>query len=1599
MRDGAITVGNNQQEIDAQSESRLGAMMRDGLSTVESLVSNPLVGGLLYLNPVTASIGSLALAYSAGKKIVTFIDALGKNKTSKRIEEMLEDFDHPVASLFTEQSETKKLAQMASGIALGTKAKDLSIRRAFPTFKIFFIEDDEQETEQVDGAVMRAFDDFYSYSAIQEIRILRTRKVAADMAVIRMTNVGGKLLRRRFGERDPALIEEEVRKGIGAEDATGIFADTDREDPFGRMILQDGVKVQIRLGYCVDKKTEILTKRGWLKYNEVTTDDYTLTLNHKTGFSEWKKVKKVNLFEVENQEMMFLNKRYHSSLTTLNHRWPVLSRKRSYKKGNIWKYKHTREWKTSATLKSYDKIIGNTTCSDLPTIKTWDDSFVEAVAWFWTEGQITNKGENRNSNIVISQSNTKNKKNIENIRRCLTKLFGSSVDSLGIGSRRKGALFHPLWRENNRQGRTETEFRLNSDASIEFLKIAPNKIVSSDFIFSLTKDQLDLFIKISNKGDGNNSRKDDLPIIICQKNSDALDAIELAAILAGYRTTRGLRQQLSKDRNNNKYQMSYLCICKNPNIGLESLNEQTTTEIYNGIIWCPTTDNSTWMARRNGKIFFTGNSSNPDHLESVFLGSIVEIAPTEGGKLLEITCQGFGAELEGVELGALEDGPVFYSSQQVLSGAIIQDSVVNFGRRSDYNRFTPGEARHSFTGGRARGAWDHLSPQGLLDTWGRQQLYRHFYRYSFRNFPQDDNIFAPPPDAYTNNWETFYNNACTFRPLKQTPWQIFQEHELRHPGYISLAVPYGHTARMTMFFGAKGQHYWSKPPSALELFLSENAADAVVRMRGFSQSQITSPEFIQTLAKLKEEYPRFGDAIIKGITSFGSPTGPSVEIAKIFGRYIPFRNYHYLDSSHHILKNSIRTSIEGTYNEVEVLYFDDENDIEEDEAKELTDNLSALSIGGKGVFASKLDENIPEEYIRSYRQEFPSCITEFMARRYAQGLFARLLRDSYKGELYIIGEPTLKPYDICVSGDTLIDTICGPKQIKDIEVGDEVLTHNCRFRKVKQTFSRKPIEKVYSVKCKTSIDKNDLVITGNHPVFALKREKILYGNQTQRIKMWDNIQPEFVPVHDLKPKDYLVIPRVTEGESLKKEFGMLLGYYLAEGSIIWEYRKSDKHGRKGNNSKEYSKLPKNIKVPVAIKWSFNLCEELHVYNEINLWLKKLKYNTAKMYKNESRNGLSIICYDRNLVDLVIKHVGFSDNKSHKSNKWLRRKYDFDTTVNILGKYLGGDGYQDKKYREGSYTATSTSYNLIRSIYRALIDIGIPCPIQAGIIKSGWSAGNPYYTIRIQKKFSQLFSSYAKRFDSFKDSKSSNTSKFIKGKYCYIPVESINIKENYNDYVYNIEVEEDNSYVANNKIVHNCYINDASINMVGPIEVEAVEHIINRDHGFISIITPDLCVDVNEMYSISVFDVVGSALAATFGYLDIGASAIGGAAAVGALTGGALAGPIALSAIASPLGLLALSAGVKFMMWMQEGSPVIATPLTLEGKPFMSATLGQKRTSLFLCQYGKWVQYWDDLQVAWDKFDIGEEIFDSHLSVREKMLGLFTADPGASIPEF
>ena len=96
------------------------------------------------------------------------------------------------------------------------------------------------------------------------------------------------------------------------------------------------------------------------------------------------------------REMVPMQGNERSSLTTLNHRWPV--ERRNARAGS-----YVRRWATSESLSAGDRIPTAAFASDVPTEPKWTDALVETVALFWTEGRFAS-GRKRALRGAVSRS-------------------------------------------------------------------------------------------------------------------------------------------------------------------------------------------------------------------------------------------------------------------------------------------------------------------------------------------------------------------------------------------------------------------------------------------------------------------------------------------------------------------------------------------------------------------------------------------------------------------------------------------------------------------------------------------------------------------------------------------------------------------------------------------------------------------------------------------------------------------------------------------------------------------------------------------------------------------------------------------------------------------------------------------------------------------------------------------------------------------------------------------------------------------------------------------------------------------------------------------
>ncbi|MFC3996806.1 hypothetical protein ACFOVU_12825 [Nocardiopsis sediminis] len=378
----------------------------------------------------------------------------------------------------------------------------------------------------------------------------------------------------------------------------------------------------VDIGYCVDEATEILTEDGWKTFQQINEGDIVLTLDHETGCSQWQPILAMNVFPAMPRDLVRMEGRSHSSLTTPAHRWPV---ERFYRRtgterqrtpngrwaatGSAERTQQGRErvWATTESLKYADRIPLSAPCDDLPVEPKWSDALVELVAWFWTEGHIKPPSRSRlpSTGVVIYQSEQKNPHNVARIRAALRTLFGPPSDQFPrAGSASDG---DPRWREA--RNRHLAEFHLSVDAGKVLIEHAPQRVPGHAFLRALTRAQLELFIQVSLAADGTvvpttGARS------LSQKSRAAAEAFQFAAILAGHATSLRRRPPTSTT----PYDMWKVELRRQTHFAPKATAAHRTSafaitqERYEGRIWCPTTPNGTWLARREGTVYFTGNS-------------------------------------------------------------------------------------------------------------------------------------------------------------------------------------------------------------------------------------------------------------------------------------------------------------------------------------------------------------------------------------------------------------------------------------------------------------------------------------------------------------------------------------------------------------------------------------------------------------------------------------------------------------------------------------------------------------------------------------------------------------------------------------------------------------------------------------------------------------------------------------------------------------------------------------------------------------------------------------------------------------------------------
>ena len=284
----------------------------------------------------------------------------------------------------------------------------------------------------------------------------------------------------------------------------------------------------------------------------------------------------------------------------------------------------------------------------------------------------------------------------------------------------------------------------------------------------------------------------------------------------------------------------------------------------------------------------------------------------------------------------------------------------------------------------------------------------------------------------------------------------------------------------------------------------------------------------------------------------------------------------------------------------------------------------------------------------------------------------------------------------CFHPDTQITTNKGFKNIKDIEIGDEVLTIDSSFKKVEDKVSYEYDKKILNVSTSYC---PDVKVTPNHFVYGVTEKK---GNYPKI---------EYKSIEKFKEGDYLIIPRIKNTRDKKyivfdnsyisnqfgktkilhpntiplhptkidNDFMWLAGIYVAEGCLSQKKEK-----------------------PEGIVFCINSKEKEYTNRILKIMLDK--FNLSGRVKDDTRHRRTI-WFNSASLGRKFKELFGSGAKNKKIPEWMLF-LPKSKQINLVQGYLDGDGhYAIKEKLYTSWEVDTVSKNLAHHMRLILIRLG------------------------------------------------------------------------------------------------------------------------------------------------------------------------------------------------------------------------------------------------------------------------------------------------------
>jgi len=369
----------------------------------------------------------------------------------------------------------------------------------------------------------------------------------------------------------------------------------------------------------------------------------------------------------------------------------------------------------------------------------------------------------------------------------------------------------------------------------------------------------------------------------------------------------------------------------------------------------------------------------------------------------------------------------------------------------------------------------------------------------------------------------------------------------------------------------------------------------------------------------------------------------------------------------------------------------------------------------------------------------------------------------------------------CFLAGARVRTSQGEKNIEEIRPADQVLTHEGRWRSVYHTMRRPYGGKIYTLRYYGD-SSQALRVTEEHPLLVVKRQR-----RRERNKVFE---PQWLPAAEVAVGDYLVIPvrKPVQHQTApavmvtvrpqgardpiprqvifpqESDFYRLLGYYFAEGHI------SNEH---------------------YLTLSFSAQETEYLADAEALLARygqKLPLTNA-----EYQGGRTLVLCSTELARAFAYEFGSTIADKHVPD-WV-----LDAEPELLKAFVCGLWRGDGSYdaHKNMFRFSSISRNIAYAFRDALLRLGIAASVN---FSQRRPPRQPMYTIVIASPYNAVFGAFVGQ--AAPAGQWGGSPFHIDENYLYVPIRSVSVEEIETE-VYNFSVEQDESYVCEGVVSHNC----------------------------------------------------------------------------------------------------------------------------------------------------------------------------------------------------